>query len=572
MRNFSTIGGNILLGSNVSDLIPILLSLNASLTVLMKNGQTKSVLLRDFYLNNQKAKLDDNEILLNIKISFDSDENSIELIKYFKQSKRKENDYSILNTCFRVLLDKTSFNIKEFDLSLGGIDSSYAVYLKSLNKKYEDRKWGDENVFNQIQQDILDELNSNAIKIESDSVYKKTLALSFFTRFWHQIKKQLNLIDNYSNSDVEELERNLSSGKQEIGDLNENDPHIGNPYPHLASLKQTTGTASYLDDIPKQHNELQIGFVLSRQPHALIKNIDPTRALAIKGVHDFLCHKDLKHNHFGFGNEEIFASEKVNFYGQIIGVIVAETKSLARYAASLVEVEYEPLKPIFTIQEAIENNSFFNYEQKFQKSQFNTSNLDYNSEKFKYFEGKLAIGGQKHFYMETQCCLAIPKREDNEIEVFSSTQNLKDTQNDIARVLELPCNRVLCRVKRMGGAFGGKETRSLPIAIITAAAAQKLNKPVRCVLDRDIDSLTTGGNHPFLGYYKVIVSNDGFIEAYDLDAISNGGFSEDSSLYIMSTCLAQADNIYNFKNFNVRGRVAKTNLCSNTALVLNIFV
>ena len=130
---------------------------------------------------------------------------------------------------------------------------------------------------------------------------------------------------------------------------------------------------------------------------------------------------------------------------------------------------------------------------------------------------------------------------------------------------------MLCRVKRLGGAFGGKESRSLPISIITAAAAKKLNKPVRCVLDRDIDTLTTGGNHPFVGYYKVIVSNDGFIEAYELDVISNGGFSEDSSLYIMNTCLAQADNIYNFKNFNVRGRVVKTNLASNTALVSFIY-
>jgi hypothetical protein len=131
-------------------------------------------------------------------------------------------------------------------------------------------------------------------------------------------------------------------------------------------------------------------------------------------------------------------------------------------------------------------------------------------------EGEHRIGGQEHFYLEPQCTLAVPTGEDGEMEVFASTQNPRETQMHVALALGVPANRVVCRVKRMGGGFGGKETRSVFVSTATAVAAHHLGKPVRCVLDRDVDMVASGGRHPFLGRYKVGFKADGTVTALDI--------------------------------------------------------
>nr|XP_014352837.1 PREDICTED: xanthine dehydrogenase/oxidase [Latimeria chalumnae] len=89
------------------------------------------------------------------------------------------------------------------------------------------------------------------------------------------------------------------------------------------------------------------------------------------------------------------------------------------------------------------------------------------------------------------------------MELFVSTQDVTKTQSLVAKALGVPFNRIVCRVKRMGGGFGGKESRSTVLSTVVAVAAHRLGKPVRCMLDRDEDMLVTGGRHPFLGRYKI---------------------------------------------------------------------
>jgi xanthine dehydrogenase/oxidase len=117
----------------------------------------------------------------------------------------------------------------------------------------------------------------------------------------------------------------------------------------------------------------------------------------------------------------------------------------------------------------------------------------------------------------------------------------------------------------MGGGFGGKETRSIQLAGICAAAAKKVNRPVRCMLNRDEDIVTSGQRHAFLSRWKVAVNNDGKIQALDADVYANGGWTQDLSAAVVDRALSHSDGCYLIPNIHVRGRIAKTNTVSNTA-------
>jgi xanthine dehydrogenase/oxidase len=259
--------------------------------------------------------------------------------------------------------------------------------------------------------------------------YRRTLSVSFFTKFCHQIIKELNIQTESKGNlkiDVDEIERKISTILHDFGELTDgNDPFIGKNEPNVNGLKQTTGVAKYVDDIPKQAGELFAGVVLSSKPHAILLKVDPSKALSLEGVHAYVDYKDLKHISYRIitKDDEFFASKEVNFVGQLVGLIIADSKSLARKAASLVQIDYEPLLYVLTIEDAIENNSFFTFDKAITKGEFdsNTLKIDENDDNAILLEGKLRVGGQEQFYLETHGCLAIPKNEDNEMQTFSST-------------------------------------------------------------------------------------------------------------------------------------------------------
>lgn len=379
-----------------------------------------------------------------------------------------------------------------------------------------------------------------------------------------QSNQQQKLLHN-----LDEIERGISSSSQDLLS-DDHEAHLGSVSPHVAAILHTTGTATYIDDIPKQSGELYASPVTSTKAHALILSIDESKALQLKGVRAFICHKDInppKSNVWGYGNdEEYFASERVHFHGQLIGLVIGESVEIAKIGASLVEIKYEELKPVLTIEDAIEANSFFDsYERNISKGTFDASTFDVNSNDDLVVEGCFKMGGQEHFYLETFSCLIIPKRESNEIEIHASTQNPNEMQAFVASALGVASNRIVVKCKRIGGGFGGKVTRTGLSIVPAAVAANKLGKPVRFVLERDADMVMTGKRHPFQANYRVRVSKEGMFRAYELTLISNGGHSLDSSTGVTNRAVAHADNAYNFVNMRVKGRIAKTNTASNTA-------
>ncbi|CAL5874751.1 uncharacterized protein PFLUO_LOCUS9052 [Penicillium psychrofluorescens] len=400
------------------------------------------------------------------------------------------------------------------------------------------------------------------------ATYRKSLALGFFYRFYHDVLSGLQVKSSDLDPDViAEIERAISSGKQDNeASVAYQQKILGKASPHVAALKQATGQAQYTDDIPVQQNELFGCMVLSTKAHAKILSVDVSAALDIPGVVDYVDHNDLPNaaaNWWGAPvcDEKFFAVDEVNTAGQPIGVILGITAKQAEEGMRAVKVEYEDLPVILTMEEAIEAESFFEHYRYIVDGDTEAAFKEADH----IFTGVSRMGGQEHFYLETQACVAIPKPEDGEMEVWSGTQNPTETQTYIAKVTGAAANKVVSRVKRLGGGFGGKETRSVQLAGICAAAAHKTRRPVRCMLNRDEDILTSGQRHPFLGKWKVGVTKEGKIVALDADVYANGGHTQDLSGAVVERSLSHIDGVYHIPNVNVRGRICKTNTVSNTA-------
>lgn len=154
---------------------------------------------------------------------------------------------------------------------------------------------------------------------------------------------------------------------------------------------------------------------------------------------------------------------------------------------------------------------------------------------------------------------------EDELIIYSSTQNANETQMVVAHALNIPANRVIARVKRLGGGFGGKESRSIPLSTAVALAAYHLNRPIRCALDRDEDMVFSGQRHPFLGRWKLGLDKQGKILAMDMMMYANAGYSRDLSMSVLERGMTHCDNTYWIPNVRVRGRLCKTNIHSNTA-------
>ncbi len=241
--------------------------------------------------------------------------------------------------------------------------------------------------------------------------------------------------------DLEELatstvERPVTSGQQDLENVVVKQP-VGDSIPHLSAMKQVTGEAVYIDDMPAVANELHAGFVLSQRAHAVLKKVDATEALQMPGVVDFITYKDIPEGGSNVWNppsmdETFFAEDKVYTVGQIIGVIVADTKRNAQAAAHKVKIDYEDLPHILTIDEAIAAQSFFQPRPVIHRGDSDEAGwAQYDH----VLEGETRMGGQEHFYLETNACLVIPGKEDSEIEVISSTQNPSETQVFCASIL-----------------------------------------------------------------------------------------------------------------------------------------
>ncbi|MCC6777605.1 MAG: xanthine dehydrogenase molybdopterin binding subunit [Hyphomicrobiales bacterium] len=332
---------------------------------------------------------------------------------------------------------------------------------------------------------------------------------------------------------------------------------------HDSAVGHVTGAARYLDDVPSTPATLEAALLLSPHPHARIRRIDLARALAAPGVVAAVSAADIPgKNDIGpiRSDEPALAAGLVEYAGQPVAAVAAATLDQARAAAQLIEVEYEPLPPVLGIEAAIAGRSFLAPPQEMRRGEMETALASAPHR----LSGEVRCGGQDHFYLEGQIALAVPG-EAGDMQVWSSTQHPTEVQHGVAHLLGLPFNAVTVEVRRMGGAFGGKESQATIIAGIAAVLAWKARRPVKLRLPRDDDMRATGKRHPFLFQWDVGYDGEGRILALDLTLAADGGSVADHTPAVLTRALCHADNCYFLPNVRLRGLACKTNTVSNTA-------
>ena len=332
---------------------------------------------------------------------------------------------------------------------------------------------------------------------------------------------------------------------------------------HDSALAHVTGAARYLDDVPSVPGTLEAALVLSPHAHARIRHVDLARARAAPGVVAAITAADIpgKNDIAPIRSDEpALADGVVEYEGQPVAAIAAATFDQARAAAKLADIAYEPLPAVLTIEEAMARESYVSPPQLMVRGEVEPALASAPHR----LSGELRCGGQDHFYLEGQIAVATPG-EGSDMQVFSSTQHPTEVQHGVAHLLGLPFNAVTVEVRRMGGAFGGKESQATIIAGIAAVLARKARRPVKLRLPRDDDMRATGKRHPFLIRYDVGFDGEGRILALDLTLAANGGNVADHTPAVLTRALCHADNCYFLPNVRLRGLPCKTNTVSNTA-------
>uniref|UniRef100_A0A8C1Y491 xanthine dehydrogenase n=1 Tax=Cyprinus carpio TaxID=7962 RepID=A0A8C1Y491_CYPCA len=562
IRNMATIGGNILSANPKYDLSSILAAAECTLHIVSNDGAREICLSEEFFTDFGKTALRPDEILLAIDIPHSR---PWEFVSAFRQAQRREFAFSIVNSGMRVTFRHDSNVVENLDIFYGGVGPTL-VKARHTCKELMGRKW-DEKLLVVGTQLLEEEIYVPPTAPGGQEEYRKALVLSFFFKFYMQVL--LDALKPFKN-EVPQANHSfqvvsLPMKLQLVPETQSSNDPVGRPNVHQAALQQATGEAVYYDDIPSVKGELFVSMVTSTRAHAKIISIDASVALAMSGVVTFISAKDVpgQNRRLWFNNpEELFAEEEVICVGQIIGAIVAETREQAKRAAEQVDITYEDIQPVFfTIEEAIEHQSFFDPKRKLERG-----NLEEGFEKADHIlEDELYMGGQEHFYMETQGLIAIPKGEAGELELYVASQHAAYTQEVVGITLGIDSNKITCHVKRLGGGFGGKVMKIASLSAIAATAAYKTGRAVRCVLEREDDMLITSGRSPFLGKYKVGYLNDGTILAADITYYSNGGCTLDESSFIMEKALLHMDNGYKIPNLRGHGLVCKTYLPSYTA-------
>ncbi|TWG53982.1 xanthine dehydrogenase molybdopterin binding subunit [Aminobacter sp. J44] len=337
------------------------------------------------------------------------------------------------------------------------------------------------------------------------------------------------------------------------------------PERHDSAHKHVSGTAIYIDDMPEPAGTLHAGLGLAGVAHGIIKSMDLSAVRSAPGVVAVLTAKDIPGTNdispSGMNDDPILADGKVEFHGQPIFCVIAETRAQARRAARLAKVEYEELPGVFDIRDL----DFDSHPQVFPPLTLKRGEAtEAIAQAPRRVKGRMLLGGQDHFYLEGQVSMAVPG-EDDEVTVYCSTQGPSETQHMVAHALGIASHAVTVEVRRMGGGFGGKETQANQWAVLAAIAAKKLGRPVKVRLDRDEDMAATGKRHDFAIDYEVGFDEEGRILGVDYIFALRAGFSADLSGPVGDRALFHCDNAYFFPHVHAKSALLKTNTVSNTA-------
>lgn len=523
IRNVACLAGNLATASPISDMNPLLASMGAELIIafLSTHGvlMTRKIPVREFFISYRKVNLNKGEIITQVLIPHVTE--TFEYVMPFKQARRREDDISIVTSGMRIKLksstDNSRFVVEDASFAFGGMSPITITALKTasfLIGKDWPTDLDNENLFTLARRELSRELTLPDNVPGGQAEYRRALASSFLFKFFINVSlaigadverlKEKRIVtppaphvpDDHrsaATSFVETAKPSIEgtqsfpapkfvSGLEATTEKQKNLPpvvdkqkNIGAPSTHASAAMHCSGEAIYVDDIPKPARMLHAVLLLSDRANCRLMGVDKTAALDIEGVVDVVMYEDLKNiggsNKLGpiVKDEEVFCSGSIRNVGTVIGVAVAETLEAAQAAVNAVNVDYaeydDGRSTIISIQDAIQAGSY--YEMTRHKLEVGNVKDALISEGAVTVSGEFRVAGQEHFYLESNSTLVIPTEDKKGFDIFSSTQAVTKTQMYCASATGSMANRVTVKTKRLGGGFGGKETRN----VFSAAAA-----------------------------------------------------------------------------------------------------
>ena len=338
---------------------------------------------------------------------------------------------------------------------------------------------------------------------------------------------------------------------------------VGKPLAHDSAHLHVSGTAAYTDDLPEPRDLLHLAVGMSPIAHGKLRGVNLERVRTSAGVVDVCTAADIPgENNYGsiIKDDPVFAEGLLQYVGQPVFAVAAESVDSARKAARRAEFDYEELTPILDPLTAVEARSFVLPSETLIRGDPDAA-LDSAPQRLRR---RVFLGGQDQFYLEGHIAMALPQ-EDGGLLVYSSTQHPDEVQRMISHVTKREAKDIVVICRRMGGAFGGKESQAALIAIIAAVAADKTGRPSKLRLDRDDDMIMTGKRHDFVIDYDVGFDDTGRILGIDFEFAARCGMSADLSGPVNDRAMFHCDNAYFLENVRIVSHRCKTNTVSNTA-------
>ncbi|XP_010454411.1 PREDICTED: indole-3-acetaldehyde oxidase-like [Camelina sativa] len=589
VRNTGTIGGNIIMAQRKqfpSDLTTILVAAGATVKIMTNSSVQEEFTLEKFL---EQPPLEAKSLLLSVQIPSwrpVKKNGSALLFETYRAAPRPlGNALAFLNAAF-------SAEVSLSEALDGIVVNDCRLVFGAYGTKHAHRASNVEDFL--IGKVMSDEVLSEAIGLLKDEIvpdkgtlnpgYRSSLAVTFLFEFFGSLTetnaKTTNGLLNggckengSDHQNVESLKAEaMLSSSQQIVETQEHSP-VGKGITKAGACLQASGEAVYVDDIPAPENCLYGAFIYSTMPLARIKSIKFKQNRVPEGVVGIITYKDIPKGGKNMGttgfftSDLLFAEEITHCAGQIIAILVADSQKHADIAANLVVIDYDTKDlepPILSLEEAVEKSSVFDIPPPLRGYPVGDITKGMDEAEHKILGSKINFGSQYFFYMETQTALAVPD-EDNCMVVYSSTQIPEFVHQTIAGCLGVPENNVRVITRRVGGGFGGKAIKAMPVAAACALAASKMQRPVRTYVNRKTDMITTGGRHPMKVPYSVGFKSNGKITALDIEVLLDAGLTEDVSPLIPKG-IQGALMKYDWGALSFNAILCKTNTVSRTAV------
>lgn len=338
---------------------------------------------------------------------------------------------------------------------------------------------------------------------------------------------------------------------------------VGRSQQHESADKHVSGEAQYIDDRLEYPRQLHLAARLSDRAHAKILALDSSACAQFPGVVRVMTWQDVP-GELDIAalteGDPLLARDRVEYVGQVVAVVAAEDEETAWRAAQAIVIDYQDLPARLDVEQSYRNGWLVQESHCHRRGDAEAALARARHR----LQGELRIGGQEHFYLETQISAVVPG-EDGGMQVYSSTQNPSEVQKLVASVLALPLHKVTVDTRRMGGGFGGKETQAAGPACLCALAAHLTGRPAKMRLNRRDDMMITGKRHPFYIHYDVGFDDRGLLSGIKIDLAGNCGYSLDLSGSIVDRAMFHADNAYFLQDVVITGHRCQTHTASNTA-------